>query len=52
MLETVLYFLVQKNNLVDEGDIGFVASLFLFAGVDWLHHFMFQTCTKNKPILK
>ncbi len=26
-------FLVQKNNLVDEGDIGFVASLFLFAGV-------------------
>ncbi len=29
-------FLVQKNNLVDEGDIGFVASLFLFAGLTGL----------------
>ncbi len=29
-------YLVQKNNLVTEGDIGFVASLFLFAGLTGL----------------
>jgi drug/metabolite transporter (DMT)-like permease len=29
-------YLVQKNNLVQEGDIGFVASLFLFAGLTGL----------------
>jgi len=43
-------FLVQKNNLVDEGDIGFVASLFLFAGVTGFIILCFRLVQKQTNI--
>lgn len=44
-------FLIEKKNLAQNGDIGFVASLFLFAGVNGLLILIIQVIRK-KEILK
>lgn len=46
LIDSALY-LIEKQNLAQNGDIGFVASLFLFAGVNGLLILIFQAFRKK-----